>query len=58
MIINEVNEMDEQLRENEELSQSKPYIPRPLWQIIAAWFGVAIVFIGFLLYVYQIATGG
>lgn len=50
--------MDEQLHENEEVSQPKPYVPRPLWQIIAAWFGVAIVAIGFLLYVYQIATGG
>ena len=50
--------MDEQRKETEELSQETPYVPRPAWQIWGAWIGIAIVLVGFLLYVYQIATGG
>lgn len=50
--------MDEQRKETEELTQEKPYVPRPAWQILAAWIGAGIVIVSFLLYVYQIATGG
>lgn len=42
----------------EELTRQKQYTPRPLWQIIAAWVGVAVVAAAFLLYCYHIATGG
>ena len=42
----------------EEILQKDTYVPRPKWQIIAAWVGVAIVGIGFLLYCLQIANGG
>ncbi len=38
--------------------EKEVYVPRPKWQIIGAWIGVAIMVVGFLLYCYQIATGG
>ena len=50
--------MDEQRKETEELAPETPYVPRPAWQLWAAWFGLVIVIVGFLLYVYHIATGG
>ncbi len=50
--------MDDQHKETEELSQEKPYTPRPAWQLWAARFGLVIAVVAFLLYVYQIATGG
>ena len=34
------------------------YVPRPRWQIAAAWIGLAIVIAGVILYYYNIATGG
>lgn len=44
----------------EEVAELQPdtYRPRPKWQIVAAWVGIAIVAVGFLLYCYHIATGG
>lgn len=43
----------------EQTQESTPaYTPRPKWQIWAAWIGVVIVAAAFLLYLYQIATGG
>ena len=53
--------MDEQLNqtpENTEAPKQEPYKARPMWQICLAWVGIAVVFGGFLLYLYQIATGG
>ena len=43
---------------NAEVLKKDTYTPRPKWQIIAAWVGIAIVGIGFLLYCWQIANGG
>ena len=43
---------------NEEVLKKDSYVPRPKWQIIAAWIGVGIVAVGFLLYCWQIATAG
>ena len=43
---------------NAEVLQKDTYVPRPKWQIIAAWVGVAIVAVGFILYCWQIANGG
>ena len=43
---------------NEEVLKKDSYTPRPKWQIIAAWIGIAIVGIGFLLYCWQIANAG
>ena len=43
---------------NAEVLKQDTYTPRPKWQIVAAWIGVAIVGIGFLLYCWQIANGG
>jgi hypothetical protein len=43
---------------NAEVLKKDSYTPRPKWQIIAAWIGIAIVGIGFLLYCWQIANGG
>ncbi len=39
--------------------QEKPvYHPRPVWQIVAAWVGLAIVITGVILYYIHIARGG
>ena len=43
---------------NAEVLKKDSYIPRPKWQIVAAWVGIAIVAVGFLLYCWQIANGG
>ncbi len=43
---------------NAEVLKKDAYTKRPKWQIIAAWAGIAIVGIGFLLYCWQIANGG
>ena len=43
---------------NAEVLKKDSYTPRPKWQLIAAWIGIAIVGIGFLLYCWQIATAG
>ena len=53
----EINEMNEQ-PEVEEVLKKESYTPRPKWQIVAAWVGVAIVAVGFVLYCWQIANGG
>ncbi len=42
----------------EEVLKKESYTPRPKWQIVAAWIGVAIVAVGFILYCWQIAGGG
>ena len=39
-------------------TESQGYKPRPKWQIVCAWIGVAIMVIGFALYCWHIATGG
>ena len=50
--------------ENEQIVETTPeeekevYKPRPLWQIIAAWVGVAIVAVSFIIYLINIATAG
>ena len=60
-------EENKEILENEEVSveemnaevlKKEGYAPRPKWQIIAAWVGVAIVAVGFILYCLQIANGG
>lgn len=38
--------------------EKEHYVPRPRWQIAAAWVGLAIVIAGVILYYYNIATGG
>ena len=43
---------------NAEVLQKDTYVPRPKWQIVAAWIGVAVVAVGFILYCWQIANGG
>ena len=55
--MDEINEMNEQPNV-EEVLKKESYTPRPKWQIIAAWVGVAIVAVGFILYCWQIAGGG
>ena len=52
----EMEEVTEEL--NSEVLKKDSYVPRPKWQIIAAWIGVGIVAVGFLLYCWQIATAG
>lgn len=55
----ENKEMQDQLPEQEPiLTESAGYTPRPKWQIIAAWVGLAIVVAGVALYYFQIANGG
>ena len=43
---------------NAEVLKKDAYAPRPKWQIVAAWVGIAVVAIGFVLYCLQIANGG
>ena len=43
---------------NAEVLKQDTYTPRPKWQIVAAWIGVAIVAVAFALYCWQIANGG
>ena len=43
---------------NEEVLKKDTYVPRPKWQIVAAWIGIAIVAVGLILYCWQIANGG
>ena len=43
--------MDEQ-----NISREEEYIPRPRWQVIMARIGVAVVAIGYILYLLQIAN--
>ncbi len=52
-------DMQEEMLEQEPiLTEQKGYTPRPKWQIIAAWIGLAIVVTGVALYYFHIATGG
>jgi len=51
--------MEEEIIPTEEAAEERPvYTPRPKWQIVAAWIGIAIMVIGFVLYCLQIAGGG
>ena len=43
---------------NAEVLKQDTYVARPKWQIVAAWVGIAIVAVGFMLYCWQIANGG
>ena len=53
----EINEMEEISAEemNAEVLKQEGYVPRPKWQIVAAWIGVGIVAVGFALYCCHIA---
>lgn len=47
--------------ENEEFEQipdAPKYTPRPKWQIIAAWVGLAVMLTCVALYYWHIASGG
>ena len=39
-------------------NQQPVYRPRPKWQIVCAWIGVAIMLVSIALYYWQIAVGG
>ena len=60
----EENKITEEMEEvsveemNAEVLKKETYVPRPKWQIVAAWIGVGIVAVGFLLYCWHIANGG
>ena len=43
---------------NAQVLKQDTYVARPKWQIVAAWVGIAIVAVGFVLYCWQIANGG
>ena len=43
---------------NAEVLKQEGYVPRPKWQIVAAWIGVAIVVVCFGLFCWHIASGG
>ena len=44
--------------EEETTEEKSTYVPRPAWQVWCARIGVVIMIVAFLLYCYQIATGG
>ncbi len=50
----ETNEQEEIF----ETQEKTGYTPRPKWQIVAAWVGVAIMVVAVALYYYHIANGG
>lgn len=51
--------MEQENMDMEQTQEQTPvYTPRPKWQQYLAWVGVVIVAGAFLLYLYQIATGG
>lgn len=41
--------------EEEQASETEPYVPRPKWQIAAAWFFLLIMVLATILYYYWIA---
>ncbi|MBO5322738.1 MAG: hypothetical protein J6A88_01375 [Oscillospiraceae bacterium] len=42
----------------EEENEKPAYTPRPKWQIVLAWIGVAIMAASIIMYYWQIANGG
>ena len=52
--------MEEQieLEENQVVQEEPGYEPRPVWQRVTAWVGLAIVIAGVVLYYIHIANGG
>ncbi|MBQ3215985.1 MAG: hypothetical protein IJB11_07695 [Oscillospiraceae bacterium] len=48
----------EELEELEPVEAPPAYTPRPKWQIVAAWVGVAIMLVSVALYYWHIASGG
>jgi hypothetical protein len=46
------------MEENREQEVKPAYKPRPMWQIVMAWIGVAIMVVSIALYYIQIAKGG
>lgn len=49
---------EKDLQETPVEEEAAPYVPRPVWQRVLAWIGVAIVILGVILYYYHIARGG
>ena len=49
---------EKDLQDTVEEQEATPYVPRPLWQRVMAWIGLAIVITGVILYYYHIARGG
>lgn len=49
---------NEQLTNDEQQEQPRPYVPRPAWQVWAARVGLVIVIISVILYYLHIANGG
>ena len=48
----------EEMNENQELQEQQGYKPRPVWQIVLAWVGIAVMVTAIILYYYHIASGG
>lgn len=49
---------NEQMEQEQPVQQSKPYEPRPTWQVWGARIGVVIMIISVALYIWHIASGG
>ena len=51
---------ENQEQQQEDLLEQAPnvYKPRPKWQLVCAWIGIAIMIVSFILYCWQIANGG
>ena len=50
--------MEENREEILEQEEKPAYKPRPKWQIVMAWIGLAIMAVSIALYYIQIANGG
>ena len=48
----------EQINEMEQMQEHTGYKPRPKWQIVVAWIGLALMVTCVALYYYHIANGG
>ena len=55
----ENEEMDKQeQQEQQDLPPRESYKPRPLWQVAAAWVGLAVMILSLILYLRYIFNGG
>ena len=53
--MDEQNHSQQAASEEEQTPETQPYVPRPKWQIAAAWFFLLVMVLATILYYYWIA---
>lgn len=53
--MDELHRSQREPSEEEQAPETEPYVPRPKWQIAAAWFFLLIMVLATILYYYWIA---